>query len=92
MIEVDHHIKHIGSLKRNLFPFSHSENKKYVKSILGNISNWIYKLENDTNDMNDEISYFLNTLKESQAILKNLYAISVIRFIYLIYIFRKIYR
>lgn len=85
-MEVDNHIKYIGSIKRNVFPFNIPENKKYVKSIVNNISTWIYKLENGTERINDEISNFLSTLKESQAILKDLYQVGV----YKIYNYRMI--
>lgn len=77
MVEVDHHVKYIGSAKRNLFPFNTSENKKFARGIVNNISNWIYNLENKDETFNDEIAHFLNTLKESQIILKTLYNIYV---------------
>lgn len=78
MIEVDHHVKYIGSLKKNLYPFKDPQNQKNARCILKNISNWIYKLErNDKNINNDEIKNFLKTLKESQNILRCLYNIEV---------------
>ena len=74
-MEVDNHVKYIGSLKKNLYPFKDPQNQKHARSILNNISSWISKL--DQNAINDEIYNFLKTLKESQNILGNLYEIEV---------------
>jgi len=77
-MEVDNHVKYIGSLKKNLYPFKDPQNQKHARSILNNISSWISKLETkDQNAINDEIYNFLKTLKESQNILRNLYDIHV---------------
>lgn len=62
-------------MKKNLYPFNDPQNKKHARSILNNISNWIYKLERKENVNNDEITNFLETLKGSQNILRSLYRI-----------------
>lgn len=71
-------------MKRNLYPFNTPENKKNVRNILNNISTWIFKLESKE-ERNDEISNFLNTLKESQDVLKSLYSVQVNIFQFILY-------
>jgi hypothetical protein len=73
---IEHHIKFIGSSKKNLFPFNVPENQKHTKNMVNKISNWIYKLESKDGS-NEEIMNFRDTLKIPQSILRRLYNIEV---------------
>jgi hypothetical protein len=71
--EIDNHIKHIGSSRRNLYPFNIPENRTYVINLINNISKWKYSLNKEENP---EAKQFIHTLKISQDILMQLYEIN----------------
>jgi hypothetical protein len=70
--QIDNHVKHIGSSKKNLYPFENEENRFYVKNLIENISKWKYTLNKEENP---EAKQFIQSLDISKEIIMKLYNI-----------------
>jgi hypothetical protein len=69
-------------MKKNLFPFDMEKNNTQMKKLILNLSNLIFKLSNSNEYRLEDSSKLIRKLEYSTSILKNLYTIKEVIFLY----------